>query len=92
MQPQQIQNYNVGKIMWEKNRGWLRRSHSTDQLQLAPPARFDPSVEDLTAQQVQQGWRRFWSLRENQFNFFNFRTNETMWSPPLIHPEVSQFF
>jgi len=43
----------------------------------------DP-VHDLPLSLLQQGWRKFWSKREQRPYFFNKITNESLWEMPPI--------
>ena len=47
------------------------------------PQSPDP-VHDLPADLLQQGWRKFWSRRENRPYLFNKITNESRWEMPGI--------
>lgn len=53
---------------------------------LSPPQstnQADP-VHDLPPELLQQGWRKFWSKRENRPYFFNKVTNESLWEMPKL--------
>ncbi|GAB6021217.1 hypothetical protein CHUAL_003835 [Chamberlinius hualienensis] len=50
----------------------------------AIPMSPDPSTQDLSPELVQQGWRRFWSKRENRPYFWNRLTNESLWETPRL--------
>ncbi|XP_025833905.1 phosphorylated CTD-interacting factor 1 [Agrilus planipennis] len=41
---------------------------------------------DLPFELVQQGWRKFWSKRENRPYFWNKLSGESLWELPLIKP------
>lgn len=41
---------------------------------------------DLPPELSQQGWRKFWSKRENRPYFWNKQTGESLWEMPLIKP------
>ena len=40
---------------------------------------------DLPPELLHQGWRKFWSRRENRPYFFNRASGDTMWEMPPIH-------
>lgn len=42
---------------------------------------------DLPPELTQQGWRKFWSKRENRPYFWNKLTGESLWEMPLIKPQ-----
>ncbi|KAH3775981.1 mRNA (2'-O-methyladenosine-N(6)-)-methyltransferase-like [Dreissena polymorpha] len=42
--------------------------------------------EDLPDQLLQQGWRKFWSKRENMPYYFNKLTNQSLWEMPPLAP------
>ena len=50
-----------------------------------------PDMEhDLPPELLQQGWRKFWSKRENRIYFWNKATGESLWEmPPHGRPSVS---
>lgn len=41
---------------------------------------------ELPLELQQQGWRRFWSKRENRPYFWNKLTGESLWEMPLLKP------
>ena len=41
-------------------------------------------VHDLPQELLQQGWRKFWSKRENRPYFFNKNSNESLWELPKL--------
>ncbi|KAJ3654671.1 hypothetical protein Zmor_013845 [Zophobas morio] len=42
---------------------------------------------DLPFELTQQGWRKFWSKRENRPYFWNKLTGESLWEMPMIKPQ-----
>ena len=52
---------------------------------LGVPGGVHPDMEhDLPAELLQQGWRKFWSKRENRIYFWNKATGQSLWEmPPL---------
>lgn len=42
---------------------------------------------DLPFELTQQGWRKFWSKRENRPYFWNKLTGESLWEMPAIKPQ-----
>nr|CAD7585766.1 unnamed protein product [Timema genevievae] len=42
---------------------------------------------DLPPELLQQGWRKFWSKRENRPYFWNKLTGESLWETPLLKPQ-----
>jgi len=42
--------------------------------------------EELTAELVNQGWRKFWSKRENRPYYWNKVTGESLWEMPGTRP------
>lgn len=42
--------------------------------------------EELTAELVNQGWRKFWSKRENRPYYWNKITGESLWEMPGLRP------
>ncbi len=44
---------------------------------------------ELTPELVQQGWRKFWSKRENRPYFWNKITGESLWEMPSLKQPVS---
>lgn len=42
---------------------------------------------DLPFDLTQQGWRKFWSKRENRPYFWNKLTGESLWEMPLLKPQ-----
>lgn len=57
-------------------------------LQGAPPGNF-PELE-LSLELQQQGWKKFWSKRENRPYFWNKLTGESLWVVPSLKPQVLQ--
>lgn len=54
----------------------------------APAVGNNFSEFDLPFELAQQGWRKFWSKRENRPYFWNKLTGESLWEmPPLIKPQ-----
>ena len=52
---------------------------------MQPPAGPSSAFEtDLPAELLNQGWRKFWSRRENRPYFFNRVSGDTMWEMPPI--------
>lgn len=45
------------------------------------------SEYDLPYELKQQGWRKFWSKRENRPYFWNKLTGESLWEMPIIKPQ-----
>nr|CAG4635992.1 EOG090X02BU [Eubosmina coregoni] len=46
-----------------------------------------PDLEhDLPAELLQQGWRKFWSKRENRLYFWNKASGESLWEMPPLRP------
>jgi len=46
----------------------------------------EPIADDLPEELLQQGWRKYWSKRENMPYYFNKITNESLWEvPQLVH-------
>ena len=52
---------------------------------MQPPPSASAFETDLPPELLQQGWRKFWSRRENRPYFFNRATGDTMWEMPPIH-------
>merc|ERR1719249_438240 len=48
----------------------------------APPPTHQQFEVDLPPELLQQGWRKYWSRRENRPYFFNRATGETLWDMP----------
>lgn len=49
-----------------------------------------PDLEhDLPAELLQQGWRKFWSKRENRIYFWNKANGESLWEMPPLRSSVS---
>merc|ERR1719422_1300100 len=48
----------------------------------APPPGHPQFEVDLPPELLQQGWRKYWSRRENRPYFFNRATGETLWEMP----------
>lgn len=46
---------------------------------------------ELTPELVYQGWRKFWSKRENRPYFWNRLTGESLWEMPVLKQHVSSF-
>lgn len=44
---------------------------------------------ELSPELVQQGWRKFWSKRENRPYFWNKLTGESLWEMPSLKQSVS---
>lgn len=42
------------------------------------------AAHDLCPELLQQGWRKFWSKRENRLYYWNKITNESLWEMPRI--------
>ena len=55
------------------------------QQQQHPPPPSSAFETDLPHELLQQGWRKFWSRRENRPYFFNRVTGDTMWEMPPFH-------
>ncbi|XP_053953763.1 mRNA (2'-O-methyladenosine-N(6)-)-methyltransferase [Anastrepha ludens] len=52
-----------------------------------PPAMHSGGYgEELTAELVNQGWRKFWSKRENRPYYWNKITGESLWEMPGARP------
>ncbi|EDW80172.1 uncharacterized protein Dwil_GK23609 [Drosophila willistoni] len=53
-----------------------------------PPSHLGPGGfgEELTAELVNQGWRKFWSKRENRPYYWNKVTGESLWEMPGTRP------
>lgn len=51
---------------------------------LSPPQNqnLQDHAHDLPPELLQQGWRKFWSRRENRFYYFNKVTNHSIWDMP----------
>jgi len=49
-----------------------------------PPSNHAAFETDLPPELLQQGWRKFWSRRENRPYFFNRMSGDTMWEMPPI--------
>lgn len=47
---------------------------------------------ELSVELQQQGWKKFWSKRENRPYFWNKLTGESLWVMPSLKPQVSQSF
>lgn len=50
------------------------------------PANQNNMEYDLPFELTQQGWRKFWSKRENRPYFWNKLTGESLWEMPLLKP------
>jgi phosphorylated CTD-interacting factor 1 len=44
---------------------------------------------EMPPELLQQGWRKFWSKRENRPYFWNKLTGESLWEMPQLKPQVS---
>jgi len=55
-----------------------------------PPANPSAFETDLPPELLHQGWRKFWSRRENRPYFFNRMSGDTMWEMPPIHSQQQQ--
>lgn len=53
----------------------------------APAVGNNFSEFDLPFELTQQGWRKFWSKRENRPYFWNKLTGESLWEMPVIKPQ-----
>ncbi|XP_030388130.1 mRNA (2'-O-methyladenosine-N(6)-)-methyltransferase [Scaptodrosophila lebanonensis] len=51
-----------------------------------PPTMGGGYGEELTAELVNQGWRKFWSKRENRPYYWNKVTGESLWEMPGTRP------
>lgn len=58
----------------------------------APPATHHQFEIDLPPELLQQGWRKYWSRRENRPYFFNRATGETLWDMPEMPGAQNQGF
>ena len=56
--------------------------HTPNVMPPSNPAAFET---DLPPELLHQGWRKFWSRRENRPYFFNRMSGDTMWEMPPIH-------
>ena len=52
---------------------------------MPPPSNPAAFETDLPPELLHQGWRKFWSRRENRPYFFNRMSGETMWEMPPLH-------
>lgn len=53
-----------------------------------PPVNTNTIPEhDLPFELIQQGWRKFWSKRENRPYFWNKMTGESLWEIPVLKPQ-----
>ncbi len=52
---------------------------------ILPPSNPAAFEVDLPPELLHQGWRKFWSRRENRPYFFNRASGDTMWEMPPIH-------
>ena len=43
---------------------------------------------ELSIELQQQGWKKFWSKRENRPYFWNKLTGESLWVMPSLKPQV----
>ena len=55
-----------------------------------PPPGSHAFETDLPQELLHQGWRKFWSRRENRPYFFNRMTGTTMWEMPPLNQQTSQ--
>ncbi|GAB0090043.1 mRNA (2'-O-methyladenosine-N(6)-)-methyltransferase [Sergentomyia squamirostris] len=62
-------------------------AHTPQGAPLASPVYMEELHPDLIA----QGWRKFWSKRENRPYFWNKITNESLWEPPMFPRPHGQF-
>ncbi|XP_046411649.1 mRNA (2'-O-methyladenosine-N(6)-)-methyltransferase isoform X1 [Neodiprion fabricii] len=53
--------------------------------QATAPGSFIDS--ELSTELQQQGWKKYWSKRENRPYFWNKSTGESLWVPPLLKPQ-----
>ena len=56
--------------------------HTPNVMPPSNPAAFET---DLPPELLHQGWRKFWSRRENRPYFFNRMSGDTLWEMPPIH-------
>lgn len=47
---------------------------------------------ELSIELQQQGWKKFWSKRENRPYFWNKLTGESLWVMPSLKPQVIFIF
>lgn len=72
----------------------IRMTPLTDQNALAPTQPHPPGSvglpgfmeHDLPPELLQQGWRKFWSKRENRPYFWNKLSGESLWEMPNLKP------
>ena len=60
--------------------------HTPNVMPPSNPAAFET---DLPPELLHQGWRKFWSRRENRPYFFNRMSGDTMWEMPPIHANTN---
>lgn len=66
-----------------KEPGWSQaHGHQQASGQAAPGSLGQDPAHDLPPELLNQGWRKFFSKRENRFYFFNKVTNESLWEMP----------
>nr|CAG4640682.1 EOG090X02BU [Eulimnadia texana] len=51
-----------------------------------PPQNQAEFENDLPAELLQQGWKKFWSKRENRIYYWNRITGESLWEMPPLRP------
>ena len=60
--------------------------------QPVPMVQVNPAVgypeAELSLELQQQGWKKFWSKRENRPYFWNKLTGESLWVMPSLKPQV----
>lgn len=44
-------------------------------------------IEEMPPELIHQGWRKFWSKRENRPYFWNKLTGQSLWEMPLLKPQ-----
>lgn len=47
-----------------------------------------PDPGELSVELQHQGWKKFWSKRENRPYFWNKLTGESLWIMPSLKPQV----
>lgn len=62
-------------------------AQATPQTPQGPPVANSHFADDLHPELLQQGWRKYWSKRENRPYFWNKLSGESMWELPLIKRE-----
>lgn len=75
----------AGPSAWDKLTASESHSHPIQ----GPPKPPDQGApinygEELNAELVQQGWKKFWSKRENRPYFWNKISGESMWEMPQL--------